>query len=252
MFSLLARCHGEWASHTEHARADRRGDLLVHRELLALIPGERPSQRLRQIVQRARDRLAHDPIGERQQDQDTENRAHDLGLGIMDLHMRGAPRLRSDAPEAVGDLPREHVAGAGAVQLAAPVALGDLRRFVRVGGEVGGATPRIQRPPGIRARSRRSGSCATPSPYSAITPWIWTSNLAAGHRRARGRRRSAPARRSARALRGSAPGRRRRARAGPGTGRAPRLARRPRQRRAGNPALAGPTARRSNLTPHVE
>jgi hypothetical protein len=59
-----------------------------------------------------------------------EDRADDLGLGLIDLHARGAAGLCGDAPQAVGDLPKEHVAGAGAVQLAAPVALGDLRALV--------------------------------------------------------------------------------------------------------------------------
>ena len=59
-----------------------------------------------------------------------EDPAHDLGLGLVDHHVRGVPRLRSDPPVAVGHLPEEHLAGASAVQLAAAVALGDLRALV--------------------------------------------------------------------------------------------------------------------------
>ena len=65
-----------------HAGAGRRRDLLVHRELLALIPGQRAPQRLRQASQHARDRAAdavgrRDAVGEREQDQEPRRALHE-------------------------------------------------------------------------------------------------------------------------------------------------------------------------------
>ena len=79
-----------------------------------------------------------------------EDLAHDLGLGLIDLHARRPARLGSDAPEAVGHLPEEHLAGAGAVQLAAPVALGDLRALV-----FGDHTLDLDEQPGLRVITGR-------------------------------------------------------------------------------------------------
>ena len=76
----------------EHGRAGRDGDLLVLRELLALIPGQRPPQPRRNTLERVSDRLA-DPIGrrdavsERQKDQIPDTRSQD-GAGLIPLRRR--------------------------------------------------------------------------------------------------------------------------------------------------------------------
>jgi hypothetical protein len=44
MFSFEPRCHGEWASQKKHPSAGLLADPLVHRQFLALIPGQRAAQ----------------------------------------------------------------------------------------------------------------------------------------------------------------------------------------------------------------
>jgi hypothetical protein len=88
-----------------------------------------------------------------------EDRAHDVGLGLEDLHPRRPVRFGPDAAVAVGHLPEEHLAGAGAVQLAAPVALGDLRALV-----FGDHALDLDRQPGLRVIARcRAGRGANES-----------------------------------------------------------------------------------------
>jgi len=59
-----------------------------------------------------------------------EDRADDLGLGLVDLDPRSAGVGVDDAAVPVGALPERDLPGAGAIKLAATVTLGDLRLLV--------------------------------------------------------------------------------------------------------------------------